>query len=541
MAQDLPLLDEDITKLPSDMVESLADLGRTNLYFLNKAILGYRDMTEECHGPLCEFFTSNPKQFLMGLMPRDHFKTSVITVGGNTQKAIKDPNERILIGNETSTNAERMLGAIRQHFESNRILRALYSDVIPKDTRKTTWNNQSLQLNRDWIGPEPTFDTIGMTGAATSRHYTHICYDDPISEEAVSSEKVMNDTISRMGALTALLVKPKTNTVWLIGTRWALWDVYSWFRQTYHERLGILARSAVEDGKIIFPHLLDPEILAIKRRAMGEYKFSCIMMNNPRNSEIQDLNIEDVRWFRWADDGEKVVLTNAEGAPIDVWRLDQLDITVTIDPAPAETTKSDRNAVITCGISPRNQVIVLDAWADRCTPYTVIEKLFQLHDRFHPRVYGVEGVAYQKVFKYIIQREAERSGRWLRVEELRAPGKHKVHVRGIQPVMRLHRLFCHPSQLMLTQEMADFPLGEHDDNVDALGLQQQLWRGRMSEEHLAKVEAEAANMARRITGYSIRNDPGPDPDILRALREELADEEIEPEVDWDEVPITRVA
>jgi len=537
VAQDIPYIDKEVEKLPEDVRESLADMGRTNLMFFAKGILGYKDMTEKCHGPFVTFLEQNRKQFKMALMPRDHYKTSAGTVAGNLQKAVKDPNERILICNETSTNAERMLGAIKGHCETNTIFRGLYSDVIPKDLRKTKWNNSEAQFNRQWIGPEPTFDTIGMVGAATSRHYTHLCYDDPISEDAVQSDKVMKDAINRMSAMTALLVKPEYNTVWLIGTRWALHDVYSWYRKNFKDRLGILARSVTEDGEIIFPELISPEMLAIKRKVMGEYKYSCLMMNNPRNEDIQDLNVQDIQWYRWSEDQTKVVLLNDEMEVIDVWRLDQLDITVTVDPAPAETVTSDRNAIVTCGISPRNQCIVLDVYARREKPYEVISYLIGLYLRFRPRVFGIEGVAYQKVLKYVLDREAQRLGIYLRIQELKAPGKHKQHVKGLQPIMKLKRLFCHPSQQLLLQEMSDFPLGEHDDTADALGLQPQLWKGRLSPEHLEKVEAEARRFANRIQGYSLKDDPGASREFKVAMQLADAEDEHEPECDWEEVPI----
>lgn len=534
---DLPGLDEDIVKMSTDLREDIAALARGNLFFFAKGVLQYRDMTEQCHGPLTSFLSMNKKQFKMALMPRDHFKTSVATIAGNMWLGVNNTNHRILIGNETSTNAERMLRAIRQHCESNRVFRALFNRVIPPDTRKVRWNDSEIEWNREWIGPEPTFDSIGMTGAATSRHYTHICYDDPISEEAVKSEKVMADTIARMSALTALLVRPRFDTVWLIGTRWALHDTYSWFQENFAGRLGILARSVIEDGQIIFPELIDEEILAIKRKTMGDYRFSCLMMNNPRDGAHQDFNLNNARYWQWNDAGTRVLTIGPDNTIDRSWSLDQLDITVAIDPAPAETTTSDRNAITTCGITPTNEVIVLDTFAKRCTPLEVIEYLFALWDRFRFRVVGIEGVAYQKSLKYFVEQEKLRRGKWFRVEELKAQGKKEYRIRGLQPILAMRRMYFNARQQLLMQEMSDFPLGEHDDTVDSLAMHLQMWKGRLSPEHLERLESEARKLSSRIDGYGIRNDPGPSPEIARALGLELEDEESEPIVDWDEVPL----
>src|SRR5690349_17454193 len=267
--QDLPNLDEEITRLPADLRGDIAERGKTDLFFFAKGILGYRDMTIGCHGPLCVFAKQNPSRFKGMLMPRDHFKSSVISIAGSMQMVVENPNQRILLANESSTNAERFLRAIREQAESNRIFRALYSSVIPKDTRRTRWNDSELQFNRQWTGPEPTIDSIGMTGAFTSRHYTHITVDDPISEEAIKSEKVMDDTIQRIKSFLSLLSKPEQDTYWVVGTRWALHDVYSWHMRSYGARMAWLVRAAIEGDQPIFPELMSLDTLALKRSTYG--------------------------------------------------------------------------------------------------------------------------------------------------------------------------------------------------------------------------------------------------------------------------------
>lgn len=497
--QDLPFLDDTITQLPKDIREDLAEKGRNDLFFFSKGILGYRDMTESCHAPLTVFVDHNPARFKLMMMPRDHYKSSVITIAGGMQKVARNQEERILIGNESATNAQRFLRSIRQHAEGNRVFRSLYSSIIPKDTRKVRWNDEELQFNREGFYPEPTFDTIGMTGSVTSRHYTHITIDDPISEEAVKSEKVMADVITRLSAVTALLVKPETDTYWLVGTRWAIFDIYSWHMKTYGPLMAKFIRGAIEDGLPIFPELLSLDMLAVKRKALGEYRFSCLYMNNPRNSELQDLNVDDLKFFQWRDDGKRITLFDKTGEPEETVYLEDLDITTTVDPAPAEKITSDRNAVVTVGITPRGKAIVLEAWGARCTPLELIEKLFEIKERFHPRLFAIEGVAYQKSLKYFIKDSMERRGLYLRIEELPQSNSSKaIRIRGLQPIMATGRLYIDPIAHYLRNEMADFPLGEHDDVLDALSMQMQVWRGIMSPERWAKYQESEKKLLHSI-------------------------------------------
>lgn len=503
--QDIPFLDPSIEKLPADLRHDLAETGRSSLFFFNKAVLGFRDLTEGCHGPLCEFADQNRKQFKMMLMPRDHLKTTCITIGGTMQRQVRDPEQRQLIRNETAGNAERFLGSIRQHAEKNRVFRALYSDVIPKDIRKVPWNNEELVFNRQGNYPEPSIKALGMTSSATSQHYTHLTYDDPISEEAVKSEKVMQDAITRMSTSLDLLVRQEVDSIWVVGTRWALWDVYSVWMETFGSRLGRFIRSVYENDQLIWPERFTDEGIALKRAILGEYMFSCTQMNNPRNPELQNLNVDDFRFWAWAGD-DAVILYGRNGEELDKWYLDQLDITTTVDLAPAETTTSDRNAVTTVGVSPKSQAIVLDAWGKRCTPLAVIEHLLWTYFRFRPRVFGIEEVNYQKAFKYFLQQAAIEKGAYINHRPVKPGGKQKAHIRGLQPLMATGRLYIHPTQHILRNEAADYPLGEHDDVLDSLALQLQLFTGQMSPERWAKYKESERKLLRVLSGAA--RDPG---------------------------------
>jgi predicted phage terminase large subunit-like protein len=289
-----------------------------------------------------------------------------------------------------------------------------------------------------------------------------------------------------MSSALSLLVNPGIDSIWLVGTRWALWDVYSEWMKVYGDKLGRLVRAVIEDGEPIWPERFTPEVIALKRQAYGdEYKFSCLMMNNPRNPELQDLNVEDFKFWSWSGD-KRVALFDKNGLEVDRWDLSDLDITCTVDLAAAEKITSDRNAITTVGVSPKNQAIVLDAWGKRCTPLEVIQKLFSVHRRFHPRVYGIEDVGYQKSLKDFVREAAKDAGIYLNVVPVKPGGKGKPHIKGLQPLMATGRIFIHPTQHLLRNEAADYPLGEHDDVLDSLALHQQLFRSSMSQERWAK-------------------------------------------------------
>lgn len=529
MDQDLPILDETVAKLPSDIREDLALRCVSDLYVFSKHVLGYQDMTPRAHGPMCVFLDHNPKKARACGMPRDTFKTSIGTIGKNLQGVVKNPNRTRLITNESATNSQRFLRAIRQHSESNAVFRALYSSVIPKNTRTVRWNDIELDFNRERVVPEPTLDTVGMTGAYTSRHYDDVTFDDIISEEAAKSEKVMRDVTDRARKYRALLVKPDfdrpdASTLTIMFTRWAFGDTYKILFDLIGSDLAKMIRGAIEDDGPIFPEHLSLKTLSKIRNEIGEYAFSCLYMNSPRNEEVQDFNVNDLRWWRFSDNGQFIILLNADGSEHRRWHWRALDITTTVDLASAEKLSDDRNAVTTAGVSPEGEIIVLDSWARRCSPVALIEYLIFIAKRWQPRAFGIEDIAYQKAFKYFLAEYAKGDDVYFNVKPIKAIKAKETRIRGLQPFAAVHKLYLSPDQHILRNELSAFPLGEHDDAADSLSMQLQLFTGQLSVKQQSRLMAREREALREIdrqrltlSGVTIPDDDDDDLDMRPAF------------------------
>jgi hypothetical protein len=130
-------------------------------------------------------------------------------------------------------------------------------------------------------------------------------------------------------------------------------------------------------------------------------------------------------------------------------------------------------------------------------------------------VFGIEGVAYQKAFKYFLKAECERRGVYMSMMELKSlPSKRGTgnnskftRIRGLQPVVATGRAYVLPTMHVLRNELADFPLGEHDDVIDALAMQLQMWRGLLSPERLERYKQSEKRLIARI----MQSDGMPEP------------------------------
>lgn len=511
--KDIPRIDDTIAQAPEDIRRDLAQAAANNLFLFNKGVLGYSDLTERCHGPLCTWHDENPSRFKLTLIPRGHLKTTCITIGKNLQKIVQNPEARILLANEVSTNAQKFLLAMRSHAESNRRFRALYSHIIPIEP-KSSWSQESLTFVRRGVYPTPTLTAMGMTGAMTSQHYTHLNLDDLISEEAVKSQLVMQDVITRISKLFSLMDDPGHDTIDLVGTRWAFYDVYTYFMERFGDKLARFIRAAIEDGEPIWPERFSLETLADIRNDphMGEYNFSCQYMNNPRNTEVQNFNVKDLKFWRMGSDEETVVLYDYHGEIEKVIALDSLDITTTVDVRYGERIDSDRDAIVTCGTTVEGDAIVLDTYAKRSDPLQVVAHLIYLLKRFNVRCIGVQKVGYEMSLKYHLQAECERQGVYANVVPVKPGGPAKSHIRGLQPIAATGHLYILPTQHILRTELSEYPLGKNDDVADALALQLQLWRGLLSPDRMRRYKESEKRLLRSLDnrgGKSVETDLSP--------------------------------
>jgi len=506
---DLPNLDEGIVTLPKDLRDDIAEKLRWD-HFGFSQMCGMKDVTRTCHGPVSVFLDHNPARFKFILMPRDHLKTSHVTISGTLQRVVQNVEHRCAIFNAVAKKATNMLLAIRNIADSNRVFRALYSEIIPVDTRVSgkRWNQEGLDFVRQGAYQDPTISAYGVEGTATSSHFTHQTWDDPIEEDAYRSPDVMADVITRMSGITALMDNHTQDSVWIVGTRWAIHDAYSHLMVKFAGKSAKLIRSIIESGEIIFPEKMGTlEDIAFLRSTYTPYRWSCWFMNSPRDESIQTFNTGDIKFWTYTYDEQAVVLYDREGNVHRVVDLAKLDITTTVDLAAAEKATDDRNAVVTVGVTPWGEAIVLDAWAERCTPLQLIEKLFEIKRQFTPRAFGIEDVAYQKAFKWFLRAAAQQEDLYFNIVPIKAINKKEIRIEGLQPVAATGRLWVHRKHFELLQEADEFPLGKHDDLIDCLSMQLQLWRGTMDPRRWAKLRAAESKIISDLIGRPMQGVP----------------------------------
>lgn len=192
-----------------------------------------------------------------------------------------------------------------------------------------------------------------------------------------------------------------------------------------------------------------------------------------------------------------------------------------VDPASGkkDVIKSTRarSAIVCIGVDDCQRVLVLDAWAERCSTERLIERIFAFDDQWRPQTFGIESSAQQSLFADAVLLHSRWQGRSLPVQPVRQPTGIDKDWRirtAIQPVLADGRLFLQAAHHELRAEIAAFPMGRLKDMVDALASAIALAPPvPMRRERDAEVEALAAYL--RETG-------APPSYIAQRVREERA-------------------
>lgn len=446
----------------------LADLGRKDLYFFCKAILGFTRLSPDLHRELCWAVSTRQSNRKLIIIPRGHYKSTIATKGYAIQRLVQDPNERILISSATATNAERFLRHIKAQFEQNVLLKWLYPEIYP-DFNKTTWSNKEIILRRSQAFPEPSVDTCGVGTAITGRHYTIQIKDDIVDDKNTNTPELIEGTIDWDASTIPLFDDPEdpTNEEVVIGTPWHKADIYS-LKRVDSDYI-VYIRHSLENaeggpdyahGEPIFPERFPrTKLEKIRKRIGNDELFFCQYMCDPRGGESSQFRRE---WLKFYQPSE---LPNT------------LHYFIACDPGGLRPDAGDYTAYVVGALDASNNLYILHASAVRHNPREIIDTWFELMKQF-PDVLtiGVETVAYQKSLIFFAVEEMRRRNVFLPIRELKTSTRitKEMRIRSLIPRFSNGTVFLREGQTELVDQLLDFPKGRHDDLADALAYLLQL-------------------------------------------------------------------
>lgn len=324
-------------------VMAVKDRAEKSLYTFAKAILGRAYLWAPLHKPVCDWLMHRPPQRKGLLLPRECAKTSIVSHALPLHILIQTPesnvyfpgedgaDQRIVLACESENRGKDHVRVQRDAWTKNELLRAFWPHrcwAKPK-TEADKWNDSEYNIRRPNEYPDPSVRTIGVGGAITGAHPSVLIKDDLISLDAANSQTVMETAIQWNTAARALVNKPNC-LEFMIGTRWAVFDLYSHVQET-DDTVEWMIRSLVEDGEIIYPLTI---VEVDGKTVVGGYTqekitelqgtfrelFWLLYMNNPANPELADFSERDMRPYaivegsiEYDEDDRDLVITAAGG------------------------------------------------------------------------------------------------------------------------------------------------------------------------------------------------------------------------------------
>jgi len=488
----------------------LRELALSSTYFMGKAIIGFKDLAYTIggnrpglHREMSEWI-DNGRTHKHGIVPRDHLKTSVWTIANSVRRIAANPCIRILIGNETATNASHWLMRIENIWQRNGLFQWLFPELIPDFGTHKRWNQTEMVVPRENDYPEATIEIIGVGGAVVSRHYNLIKLDDLVGKEASESAEVMRKTIDWYVYCESLLEDPNRDEIHNVGTPWGFADLHAWIKKNEPD-IDFFFRSCYDDaGNPIWPERFDRAALERIRKKYGSFKFSCQYVCIPKDPESGSMDSGDLRFYEWRN-GCIVPQSGALALVIDPIR--DLSRSIRVDPAISEKPGAARSAIVVDGVYRDERIFLLETWAKRCQPFEMIDKIFELAAKWNCTDIAIEAVVYQKILKPVIEAEAERRGIWLNVIDVKPDTKEKKEnrIRGrVQPLLERHLIWVNENEHQnFCEELEDFPTGSTLDILDAFAYGPDVWGTPMEDTEDQDLDEWIHNEAGRstVTGY----------------------------------------
>ena len=443
-------------------------MAKNNLFFLCVYILDMYYVDHDFGYRFCAEIDSQ-KWGRIWVCAREHFKSTLLTFAATIQEIIRNPEVRIGIYSYNVTIAvDTFLKQIKSELENNEKLKYYFDDIFYEDPKKEAplWTNEAITVKRKSRAREATVEGSGLvTGQKTSKHYTHLIYDDVMTPDSVKSPEMMDYTEKQW----KMSLNTGTGTdlkYFVVGTFYAEGELY-----THLIEDGIcdpVIQPALDVNNI--PVFLSYKAAAKKRKTLGPDVWATQMMCSPKGARKDTFKEE---WLKYYD--------------VDIFTGDKMykgmNIYMFVDPAGTKSRKRDYTAIWVIGLNSDENYYVIDLIRDKLNLSGKKQKVFELHRTYHPKITFYEKVGMQSDIE-AIEEDMERYNYRFNISPVNATITKKLRIEALQPYFESGRIYF-PRQIIhenwegvnedmlhsfVKEEYRTFPIGVHDDAIDSLSM-----------------------------------------------------------------------
>lgn len=391
------------------------------------------------------------EQFFALHAPRE-FGKSVLTGIGFPLWAIVTGRVRFQVHvGANLTLASGNIMAIRDELESNELLLSDFGPQKPEFSESKIWS-QTMLVTKDRCAIVAKGAGSALRGLRYREFRPELVVLDDIEDDETVENPEQRDKLWKWFKRVVLFLGRKARVFW-IGTVLHIDSCLNRLLNGAMRRFKTQRfKGLQDDGTSLWEELVPVERL----RQMQEddpVTFSTEIQGEPQSEEAALFKMKDVHYYEPSE---------IEGKQFDFYSF--------CDPSLGETSKADFTAIVTIAVEKKSGIVyVIDPFIERISRVQLIERIFQVDEKYKPRQIGVETVGFQKVLKEWIEEKSRERRRYLPIKE--------VDQKGISKDVRIERLsppyergiirFPKKGAERLLSQLWSYPKG-HDDGPDAL-------------------------------------------------------------------------
>lgn len=304
------------------------------------------------------------------------------------------------------------------------------------------------------------FYAVGVGGPLTGRGAHLLLIDDPVKNREDAESEIIRKKTKDWYTSTAYTRLMPGGRIVIIQTRWHEDDLTGWLLTDHdHEGWVVLNLPAIDDaGEALWPEQYDIAALEKIRLAIGPRDWSALYQQRP-TPETGDYFKRD--WIHLVDHlppresmlvyGGSDYAVTANGGDFTVHGL--------------------------IGLDPNGDPWLLDLWRQQASSDVWVDAFCDLVRKWKPVGWAEEtGQIKSGVGPFLVKRMVEKTA-YVAREQFATRGDKAVRAQSFRGLIATRGLRIHkdaPFLADLIAEMMSFPVGVHDDQVDALGLIGQL-------------------------------------------------------------------
>lgn len=391
--------------------------------------------------------------------PPRHGKSQQVSIDFPAWYLGNNPSHEIITSSYSADLAQDFGGKTREKVSSLQY-QTIFPEVKLKEDEKARGRWRTEQGG--------SYTAVGVGGPITGRGANIAVVDDPIKNREEADSEVMRKKIWEWFTSTLFTRLEPHGVVIVMHTRWHMLDLVGMIMESpeLSKRVKHIHLPAISDSNDAYRTINQPlwenrfnrEALLEIKNAIGPYDWASLYQGSPILTENQEFKPE---WIKAREE-------------IDLYGLNCKRV-LTVDSAMSKKTQADFTGFCDNSIDSQN-FWNLRAWRMKLAPEELVDALFSLHATNKYDLIGLEETTFTMGLKPYLDAEQRVRGIFLPI----VPVKHnqvnkEVRIRGLIPRYASGSVFHIKGRCEdLEEEQRQFPVGIHDDVLDAEAYQLQV-------------------------------------------------------------------